>query len=80
MNRDVLGDGHNERHLGLDGLDDGGCGMLSWDEDGGDVWLDRLDGLGEVLAKAPDGVERWVYLSDGVEDGQVKMGLAAFAR
>ena len=52
MQRDELGDGDDERDLGLDGLDDGFGGELGRDEDGADVWLGLVHGLeGRVSSK-----------------------------
>lgn len=45
MDGDVLGDGHHDGHLGLDGLDDGPGREGGGHEDGADVRVDLLHGL-----------------------------------
>lgn len=77
---DVLGNGDHEGHFRLNGLDDGGGGMLGGDENGGDVWLHRLYGLANrqfILSHIKGCI--LAYLSDRVEYREIEVRLSALA-
>lgn len=76
MNWDVLRYRDDKGHLGLNGLDDGRSGVLSRDEDGGNMRLYRPHGLGggqgvncqSMLSSSRQKKRLLVYLSDCIKD------------